>query len=221
MDVVISLGGSMVVPEKVNVDFLRKFADLVKNYAKKSRVVIICGGGATARTYQNAARELSCATEDLDWIGTRATILNAELVRSLFGKSAYEKVVTNPTEKIKTKKHIIVGSGWKPGFSSDMDAVLIAENLKIKTLINLTNIDYVYDKDPKKFSNANPFKKMSWQQLQKLVGTSWTPGANVPFDPVATKRATKAKLTLYIIKGEIENLKNILEKKVWKGTIIV
>jgi uridylate kinase len=83
-----------------------------------------------------------------------ATRLNAELVRAIFSEHAYERVAVNPTKKVDTDKRIIVGCGWQPGCSSDMDAVLFAKNVKADTLVNLSNIEYVYDKDPNKFKDA-------------------------------------------------------------------
>src|SRR3989338_1252030 len=214
MDVVISLGGSLIVPQEIDVSFLKSFVHLVHAHTKKGyHVVIICGGGYTCRWYQHAAKKLGCThSSDLDWIGIRATHLNAELIRSLF-KEAYDHVITNPTEKIKTDKKIIIGCGWKPGFSSDMDSVQIANNLCITHIINLTNVDYVYDKDPRKYPDAQPKKTLTWKELQHIVGNKWTPGANFPFDPKATAYAAKTKKRLYIVKGNITNLKNILEGK--------
>jgi uridylate kinase len=154
-------------------------------------------------------------------MGIAVTKVNAELVRIIFGDKAYEKVIYNPTLKIKTNKKIIIGSGWKPGCSSDMDAVLLAKNLKAKTVINLSNICYVYDKDPKKFKEAKPIKKMSWQELIKIVGGKWTPGLNAPFDPIAAKLCMKLGLEVVIMKGtDLVNLKNFLTGKRFQGTVI-
>jgi|SRR3989338_1955706 len=220
-DVVISLGGSMIVPQKIDSSLLKNLVHIINEHVQKgNRVVLICGGGYTCRWYQDAARKLGVQNKaDLDWIGIRATHLNAELVRSLFPE-AYEKVISNPTEKITTKKKIIVGCGWVPGFSSDMDAIQIAENLNISVIINLTNVEYVYDKDPKKFKDAKPKKNLSWKELQVIVGKKWTPGAHFPFDPKATVYAQKTKPTLYIIKGTLQNIKNLLEGKKVNGTVV-
>jgi uridylate kinase len=223
MEVVLSLGGSIIVPEKIDVEFLKKFREIILDFIKKgNKVAIVAGGGHTCRVYQNASKEIAeVSQEDLDWIGIKTTKLNAELVRAVFAEHAYEEVIDNPTEKIKTDKPIIVGSGWMPGCSSDKDTVLLAVNLGMDTVVNLSNIEYVYDKDPKKHKDAEKIEKMSWKQMQEIVGTEWVPGANLPFDPEATKEAAKEGLKVVIMKGtDLENLKNFLEGKEYKGTTI-
>lgn len=223
MDIVISLGGSVIVPEGIDVAFLKEFRGMVLDYAGRgNRVAVIAGGGSTCRKYNSAAKEIAdVSAEDLDWMGIQATILNAELVRAIFSGNAYEKVVTNPNSVIKTEKRIIVGSGWKPGCSSDRDAVLLAKNLGINTVVNLTNIDYVFDKDPKKFSDAQPIKAMSWERMQEIVGKKWVPGANLPFDPVATRDARKLGLKVVIMRGtDLANFRNFMDGKEFRGTVI-
>ena len=222
--IVMSLGGSLIAPNKLDINFLKKFRKIILNYTKKgNRVILICGGGNTARQYQQAAKKVSPRVLDknLDWVGIGATKLNAELISAIFGDVAYESILGDPSKKIKTNKKIIVGAGYLPGCSSDKDAVLVARAFGAKTVINLSNITYVYDKDPSKFKNAKPQKQMNWKDFQKLVGTKWVPGAHVPFDPVATKLAAKWKMELIVMKGSnLANLKKLLQNKKFIGTIV-
>ncbi len=224
MEVVLSLGGSIIVPEKIDIAFLKKFRKIILDFVNKgNKVVIVAGGGHTCRVYQKAAAEINskATQENLDWIGIKTTKLNAELIRAIFSKHAYEEVMDDPDEKIKTDKPIVVGSGWKPGCSSDWDTVRLAVNLGIDTVVNLSNIEYVYDKDPNKHKDAKKIEEMTWKQMQEIVGIKWTPGANLPFDPVAAKEAAKEGLKVVIMNGtDLENLKNFLEGKKYKGTTI-
>ena len=163
---VMSLGGSLIAPDKIDTTFLKKFRQVILNYVKRgNRVILITGGGNTCRNYQKAATQvyLKATNEDLDWIGISSTKLNAELVRSIFGDLAYEKVLGNPARKVKTSKKVVIGAGYAPGSSSDKDAVILAKTYGAKTVINLSNITYVYDKDPSKFSDAKPQKEMRWK----------------------------------------------------------
>jgi uridylate kinase len=220
---IISLGGSVIVPDKINTDFLRKFRGIISDFIKKgNRAVIVCGGGKTARKYCEAAKKAGKISDDgLDRIGIKATILNAELVKSMFGKSAYEKVVNEPDKKITTDKKIIIASGWKPGWSTDYDAVLLAKRFGAKRIINISNIGYVYDKDPGKHKDAKKITSISWSSFQKIIGTRWKPGSNLPFDPVAAKLARQLKMEVIIAKGtDIANLKKILNNSEFKGTVI-
>ena len=225
MDIVVSLGGSIIVPDQdIDIDFLSKFRDVVGNFITAgNRLAIVTGGGYTARHYVTAAKKLAAAPAniDLDWIGIAATKINAELVRTMFGSETYSEVITNPTAPITTTKKILVGCGWKPDCSSDMDAVLLAENLGINTVINLSNIEYVYDKDPKQFADARPLTTMTWDEMIAIVGTEWIPAANIPFDPKASQKARELDLRVIIAKGtDLQNFQNILAGKPYTGTSI-
>ena len=221
--IIISLGGSLIVPENIDVNFLKKFRKLILEYVKKgNKVAIMCGGGRTARYYIKEANKVKKNTNrNNDLIGLMATRLNAELIRAIFSDYAYDNVVYDPTKRIKTDKKIIIGAGYLPGCSTDKDAVLLAKTLNSKTVINLTNVDYVYDKNPKIYKDAKPIEKMSWKDFLKIIGTKWKAGRNVPFDPLAAIEAKKSKLKVIIINGNnLKNFKNVLYGKKFNGTVI-
>lgn len=220
--IVISLGGSIIVPDKVDVKFLKSFRKLVEKFVKKGYCfAIYCGGGTLARDYQKAASSVSkLGQKELDWLGIHATWLNADLLIKVFGNLAGECFIIDPTKKVKSNKKVLIAAGWKPGWSTDYDAVLLAKNLGAKAVINMTNVDYVYDKDPKKSRNAKPIKETTWKQLRKLVGSKWSAGLNMPFDPIASKAAEKSRLSVYIIGKNLKNLENLLKEKKFKGTKI-
>lgn len=211
------------MPNEVDTIFLKKFRGLVLDSTKKgSRVVIVAGGGETNKKYNQAAQKAAkIKNVDLDWLGIAVTKLNAELIRVIFGNAAYEKVVVDPTQKIRTNKKIIVAAGWMPGCSSDNDAVLWAKNLGAKKVINLSNIDYIYDKDPKKFKNAKRLEKIGWSEYRKIVGSKWIPRMHAPFDPVASCSAEKWGIEVTIMRGtDLANFQNFLKGKKFKGSVI-
>jgi uridylate kinase len=226
--IIISLGGSLVAPGEINIEFLKSFKGVLEKYFGQKRFFIVVGGGRVARMYQSAILEFGAKSSDRDWIGINVTRLNAEVVRQLFGDKSYPKIITNPNLKVKTSKDIVVGAGWKPGWSTDYDAVLIAKNHGAKTIVNLSNIDYVYDlpagrqvKIPSDFENATPLKEVSWKSFKKIVGDKWSPGTSAPFDPIASKLASKLKLKVVMINGKnLEQLENFLENKPFIGTTI-
>lgn len=221
--IVISVGGSLICPGQIDKDFLKQLKSTIEKQLRKGkRFILIAGGGRTARYYQEAAQSVAGINkEDLDWMGIHATRINAQLLRTIFQKYAKPKVIKNPDEKIDFREKILVAAGWKPGFSTDYDAVLLAKQFKVKKIINLSNIDYVYDKDPRQHSDAKPFKEMNWKEFRKLVGNKWNPGLNAPFDPVASKEAEKLELCVAIINGKnLENLKKAIEGKEFVGTTI-
>ncbi len=218
--ILISVGGSLIVPEKIDVAWISKFKNLLGKHTKKYKFAIICGGGRTAREYQNAAKLISNPGKTgLDWIGIHATVLNASLIKNILG--IHENIITNPTKKVSFKEDFLVASGWKPGCSTDCDAVLLAKNFGVKKIVNLTNIDYVYDKDPRKFREARPIKEISWHKFRKILPKKWSPGLNAPFDPIAAKQAEKLKMEVTIMSGKkLKNFENYLNNKKFKGTIV-
>ncbi len=223
---IISLGGSMIAPHNVDTGFLKAFERLIRDWLDEKagrRVVLITGGGAPARQYQEAYRavtgRLDTATQD--WIGIAATRLNGALVKGIFGDDCPNDVVTDPTAPFDWKGRILVAAGWKPGFSTDFDAVMIAERFGAGTVINLSNVAQVYTDDPKKNPLARPLAHVSWPEFQKIVGTEWKPGLNAPFDPVATTKAAALDLKVYMAAGsDLPNLAKILRGQPFFGTVI-
>lgn len=222
--IVLSLGGSLIVPDGIDTVFLKKFMALIRKHVRAGKsFIIICGGGRLARNYQGAAASITKLTrDDLDWLGIHSTRLNAHLLRTVFRHEAYAKVIKNPV-KDPLPKHarIVIGAGWKPGFSTDFDAVLLAERMGATTMINLSNISYVYDKDPRKFKDAKRILAMSWKAFRKKFGSRWDPGLNSPFDPVASKHAEKLGMRVIIAEGkDLKNVDRILSGKTFKGSVI-
>jgi uridylate kinase len=222
---VISLGGSIVAPDAVDEAFLKNFVALIRAFLAvepERRFIFVVGGGAPARVYQNAYRNISPVAEDgeADWIGIMATRLNAQLVRALMSEWCSQDVVTDPTAAAMTGR-VLVAAGWKPGFSSDNDAVLLAERFGADSVINLSNIEQVYTDDPRKNPEAKPIDRISWPDFRALVGDEWKPGKNVPFDPVASRRAAELGLRVVCAAGrDLENLGKILRGEPFLGTTI-
>lgn len=217
--VIISVGGSLINPGEIDIEFLKNLKILLEKQDK--RFIIITGGGSVSRNYQRAASELNIEEENQDWIGIQTTRVNAHLVRALLGSDAEDEIITNPTKDIIFNKKIIVGGGWKPGWSTDYVAVLLAKKFNIKKVINLSNIDYVYTDDPKKNKDAKPIEKISWKDLGKIVPEKWTPSMHAPFDPVAIKEGESLQIEVAVINGEkLEELENYLNNKSFIGTTI-
>ena len=220
-NIVISLGGSLVAPGNIDSIFLKAFKKILLKYLPKNRFFIFVGGGKICRNYQKALLEFGADTKDRDLIGIDVSRLNARVVWQLFSGVAFSDIVTNPTKKIITKKDVIIAGGWKPGWSTDYCSVIMAKNMGIKTIINLTNIDYVYDKDPTKFKDAKTFKEINWKDFRKIVGNRWTPGLSMPFDPRASRDAEILKIKVVVINGKhLDRMENFLNNKPFIGTTI-
>jgi len=98
---------------------------------------------------------------------------------------------------------------------------VLAKNLGVKQVINLSNIDFVYTKDPRKFKDAKRLENLSWKKYRAMVGNKWNPGMNAPFDPVASKLAERLGLEVSIIGGKnLKNFENYLSGRKFQGTVI-
>jgi uridylate kinase len=221
--IVVSVGGSLIVPDGIDTDFLIRFKTLILEKIQQGFTFsIIAGGGKTARRYQDAANTVTpLSSSDTDWIGIHATRLNAQLLRNIFVDSAYARVIENPTIDIDAEKPIIIAAGWQPGCSTDYDAVLIAKNLGARRLVNLSNIDYVYDADPRKNPKAKKIEKISWPEFRKIIPDHWDPGLSSPFDPIAAKEAEALGLEVAIMNGaKLDEFSNYLSNEPFVGTVI-
>lgn len=223
---VLSLGGSIIAPDKVDTEFLNKFNKALREYLnedKERKVIIVCGGGAPARIYQTAFRAISQSTDNnvQDWIGIKATHLNGELVHAIFHDLTSDDLVTDPTTDIKFSNQVLVAAGWKPGFSTDTDAVYLAKRFGGKLIINLSNIAKVYTGDPKTDPSATPIDSINWVDFRKMVGDEWVPGKSLPFDPIASKVAQEENMSVICADGRnIENTMAILNNKEFFGSTI-
>ena len=221
--IIISLGGSLIIPENLDLNFLKEFKALILSHvAQGKKFVIITGGGKICRKYQDAAKELgNPSNEDLDWIGIASLKLNAELLRVIFGEYAHDRVISNLSTHFSFERPVVIGSAYEPGQSTDWDAVLAAKNIGAKKIINLSNTDYVYDADPNLHPDAKKIEQISWADYRALIPAEWNPGLNSPFDPIASKVAEEEKMTVIIMNGKpVNNLAKCLNGEKFLGTII-
>jgi len=211
MKYIISLGGSIINSGLIDTNLLKGLQKIVKK--TKHELVFVCGGGKPARDYISVARELGVKSTRLDIIGIKATELNAELVSAALGVAR-----ANSLEEIKGK--LSVTNGLFPGVTSDFDCVVIAGLINADAVINLSNVPGIYDKDPRKHSNAQLFKKLSYDKLVSLASEyELGQGANFIFDIAASKLAARDKMKVIFIQG-LDNLKRVLSNKKFKGTIV-
>jgi uridylate kinase len=223
---VISLGGSIVAPDGVDENYLRELLALVDRLLAEDderRFIFVVGGGGPARSWQRAYRNLakSFSNDEADWIGVMATRLNARLIKALMAGWCPDEVVTDPSRADSFSGRVLVAAGWKPGFSSDYDAVILAERFNASVVINLSNIEQVYTADPRRDPGAKPLETISWTDFIRMVGEEWTPGKNVPFDPVASRHAAGLGLKVLFAAGKnLANLERILRGGDFLGTTI-
>src|SRR3990167_6344614 len=226
--VVISVGGSLIYPNGgIDTKFLSNLNKFVREQLaeyKNRQFFLITGGGSIARHYRNAGAEVighELTRDDKDWLGIHATKMNAHLVRTIFRDIAHPFVLKHYEIIRKVEEPVVVASGWKPGWSTDYCAVMICEDYGIKEMINLSNIDQVYDKDPRQSSDAKPLDKISWTEFRKLVGEEWIPGMNSPFAPVAARKAQELGVKVIVLDGnDFKNIEKYFRGEQFVGTVI-
>ena len=221
--IVIAVGGSLLVPEFIDVQFIKQLKSIIKDLINQNhQIALVIGGGKTARIYQSAARDLGVEkSTDLDWIGIKSIRLNCELLLRAFSDLDVHKKVIEKWEEAKgIQEHLIIVGAWEPGCSSDTDAIELARVLGSKQVINFSNISHVYSEDPRKNPDAEKYEKLSWKEYQNLIPNAWVPGLSAPFDPVASRLAEKYGMRVVVLGASLENLKNYLDAKYFEGTIV-
>ena len=224
--IVMSVGGSLIVPDGIDTEFLAVLKNFIDdqttNYGR--RFIMIAGGGRTARNYQDAAAAVTDLTsDDLDWMGIHATRLNGHLLRTVFRDIAHPEMITNPddVQDIPGEPAVIVASGYRPGCSTDLRAIQIAQLVGATKVINLSNIDYVYTADPNTDPTATKIETSSWADFRALIPADWDPGMSAPFDPIAAKAADEGGIEVAIINGnKPEALASYLNGDEFVGTLI-
>jgi uridylate kinase len=221
--IVMSVGGSLIVPDQIDADFLHRLKNFIEAESDK-RFVIIAGGGRTARRYQEAVDSLhSLDKEDLDWIGIHATRLNGHLLRTIFKDIAYRTMITNPDDILDAPQdaRVIIAAGYRPGASTDLRAIQIAERVSATKVVNLSNIDYVFTADPKTDPTATRITDIAWSDFRQIIPSEWDPGLSSPFDPVAAREAEEKGIEVACINGgKLEELKKYLDGAEFIGTKI-
>jgi uridylate kinase len=224
--IIMSVGGSLIVPGDIDTNFLSTLKDFITDQTTNHgrRFIMIAGGGRTARNYQDAAGAVTGLTsDDLDWMGIHATRLNGHLLRTIFRDIAHPEMITNPddVQNISGEPQVIIASGYRPGCSTDLRAIQIAELVGATKVINLSNIDYLYTADPRTNPDAVKIETSSWADFRELIPADWDPGMSAPFDPIAAAAAEAANIDVALINGDRpEALVDYLAGGEFVGTLI-
>ena len=221
--VVISLGGSIISSDGLNLQFMQKFVRTVTEMDSTFRFGIVVGGGNLARTYISALRNYHVNDNILDEIGINATRMNA-LALSSFLADSNSKIPTTVNDAAEFSRiyRFTVMGGTEPGHTTDTVATLLAERINARILINATSVDGVYSDDPKKVPDSKKFQALSYDEaialaLSKSVGA----GPNVFMDLTALNIAKRSNIRIYVINGlELGEYGKIMKTGKTGGTII-
>jgi len=221
--VVISLGGSILIPSLEN-HTIREYVPVLQKIAKKCRLFVVVGGGGEARRYIGIARDLGIDEGTSDEIGILITRLNATLLIAALGEAAYPKVAESHAEAKKFSEHgkIVVMGGITPGQTTDAVAAVLAERVSATAFINATSVDGIYTEDPKKNPKATRFDAITPQKLLEIVGkTALGAGSNNVLDIVAARVVERSGIPLIVLDGSRpENLSEAILKGKFRGTVV-
>ena len=222
--IVISLGGSLIVPDKVDTGFLGKFRKVIKRNANKHKFIIVCGGGSVARKYISALEESGANPKLQSLAGISATRMNARFMSYFFGLNP-ERGIPHRMKEIKKylKRQDVVFCGaleYKPNQTSDSTSAEIAEKFN-SDFINLTDVSGLYDKNPKKFKDAKFIPEISWGKFNSIANKmKFIPGQHFVLDQTASGIIMKKRIKTYILGKNLNNLDALLKGKKFMGSVI-
>lgn len=221
---VLSLGGSLIAPEKIDTKFLANFREVIKSNTERYKFVVVCGGGTTARKYISALRSMGSNKKLQGFAGISATRMNARFMSYIFNIEP-ENGIPHRINEIKNylkRQDVVFCGALKYGEreTSDSVAVEISEYLK-SDFINLTDVKGLYEKNPKQFKNARFIKEISWKDFSSMANKmKFHPGQHFVLDQSAAKMILQKKITTYIIGKDVKQLDNLLQEKKFVGTTI-
>lgn len=222
--IILSLGGGIVNPDGTpDVEFVKKLAKMLKE--SKYSFGIVVGGGRAARVYAQAARALGANEFEADEIAIRSTKQNAALMGAALAGHAYPKIISkfDDARNAAVDHRIVIMGGTIPGITTDADSALLAEALHAKRLVNMSNVDAIYDSNPKTNANAKKFAKLTYNELISLAtkSDSRKAGENFVFDMLACKLIARSKIEGHFVDGRnIEEVKKAIEGKTHSGTVV-
>lgn len=215
MKVVISLGGSVLSPE--NASYIPEVAELIRRVSQEHDLYIVVGGGKTARRYIAAARVFCTDEQYLDTIGIAATRLNALLINAFFKKPIPETI-----EAAAAMQPPVIMGGTVPGHSTDAVAAMLARKVKADRLVIATDVDGIYDKDPKQYPAARKLDSIHIQELRAMAGGTWEKaGTNAVIDGIACRIIDEERISTCVVNGkDVKMLENAIYGEKFNGTVV-
>ncbi len=210
MKIVVKIGGSIFFTGAdnvtINMSLVQEFASSIKKLVEKGHVVnVVVGGGKIARKYINAVKKISRNETSADVIGADVARLNARVLIAALGDLAWKEPPRDFRElsiALESGKIVVCG-GLQPGQSTDAVSALLAEYICADFLIKTTDVDKVYNKDPKKYSDAVPLDRITVEMLEKLINGNKLKGAGeyALFDSTALNIIKRSRINTIFING--------------------
>jgi len=219
--ITLSLGGSIINPGEIDVNFLEQFSDILKRLIPKYKFMIVCGGGKVAREYIKALPR-GLTEGERDFMGIEATWLNAKLL-SYYFKGYCAPILPKTVEELIEQLEIYdvgLSGGFLPAVKTDEDAAIVADLFGSPILINVTNVDGIYDKDPQTHSDAEKFSTLTYKEFYEIINPlSLDAGSNAPFTLIAAKICERSNMRIIICPKDLDKIQQAIEG-INVGTVI-
>ncbi len=219
--IVIKLSGRVFSGEG---DDIKNYAAMLGELAAKVQPVVVAGGGKVARHYISIARGFGLDEASLDIMGIEVSRLNAKLLIAALGEKAHPAVPADLEQVTGAAAggKVVVTGGLHPGQSTNATAALIAEKVGAKRFINATDVDGIYDSDPRSNKKARLFKEITTKQCRELLGgeNSMAGGYDL-MDIVALKVIERSKIPTVVLRSEPAVIKGAILPGRTSGTQIV
>ncbi|MEK6842661.1 MAG: UMP kinase [Nanoarchaeota archaeon] len=221
--IVLNLGGSLIIPDKVDVSYLKRFREVIRKNSRRHKFIIVCGGGGVARKYISALREDGMSETPQSYIGISVTRTNARFMSYFFNQNSEKGIPErmNEIQKYLRRQDIVFCGAleYKPRQTSDSTTAEVAKHFK-SPFITLTNVPGLFDKNPKEFKSAKLIPQISWRHFHEMAHKiKYKPGQNFVLDQTAAKIIMEHKIPTYILKDP-RQLDNLLNRKRFIGTTI-
>ncbi len=223
--VVVSLGGSVLVPGDDDARYLRDLAALLRGVSTRVKLFVVTGGGRIARYYIETGRALGIRERTLDEFGIAVTRLNARLLgAALSGQANREPAKTYAEAAKLARRHpIVIMAGTRPGHTTDRVSASLARFVHAARVVNATSVAGVYTTDPRKDPHARLLERMTFRDLIDLAGRGHaTAGPSIVFDPVAARVVARDRTPLSVVHGrDPDALRSAILGEPFRGTLVV
>ncbi len=222
--VVVSLGGSVLVPGDDDARHLRDLAAMLRDVSSRVTLFVVTGGGRIARYYIETGRALGIGERTLDEFGIAVTRLNARLLAAALGGRANREPATTYAEaaKLSRRHSIVLMAGTRPGHTTDRVSASLARFVRAARIVNATSVDGVYTSDPKTDPSARLIERMRFEDLVRVAGSGHAAaGPSIVFDPVAARVLARDRTPLGVVHGrDLRALRAAILREPFHGTLV-
>ena len=195
MKLVIKIGGSLSVGDSgPDYRYFSRLLPALKAIKKRHQLIVVIGGGRLARKYISIVKKFRISEKNCEWVAIYIVNINRKFLSAVLGMNEIKSL-----GEIGPKTRGVLG-GIAPGRSTDANAAYAASAIRADMLIKLTDVDGVYEKDPKTHKNAKKLYKISFSDLGK-ISKEGSAGNYGIMDSTAIGIITKSRIKTVIISG--------------------